>query len=40
MAPRPAFGLSGLAEEGTAETIWFFAGNRVVGVEGSLGAGR
>lgn len=38
MAPRPAFGVSGLAEEGTAETIWFFAGNRVVGVEGSLGA--
>jgi len=38
MAPRPAFGVSGLAEEGTAETIWFFAGNRVVGVESSLGA--
>lgn len=37
MAPRPAFGVSGLAEEGTAETILFFAGNRVVGVEGSLG---
>ena len=35
MAPRPAFGLSGLAEEGTAETIEFFSGNRVVGVEGS-----
>ena len=34
MAPRPAFGLSGLAEEGTAETIEFFSGNRVVGVEG------
>jgi phenylacetaldehyde dehydrogenase len=38
MAPRPAFGISGIAEEGTAETILFFAGNRVVGVEGSLGA--
>jgi len=38
MAPRPAFGVSGLAEEGTAETIWFFAGNRVLGVENSLGA--
>jgi len=36
MAPRPAFGLSGLAEEGTAETIEFFSGNRVVGVEGSM----
>ena len=34
MAPRPAFGLSGLAEEGTVETIEFFSGNRVVGIEG------
>jgi acyl-CoA reductase-like NAD-dependent aldehyde dehydrogenase len=34
MAPRPAWGLSGFAEEGTVETITFFAGNRVVGVEG------
>lgn len=40
MAPRPAFGVSGLAEEGTAETICFFAGNRVVGVENSLGVRR
>jgi phenylacetaldehyde dehydrogenase len=39
MAPRPAFGVSGLAEEGTVETITFFGGNRVVGVEGALGAG-
>lgn len=39
MAPRSAFGLSGLHDEGTAETIEFFAGHRVVGVEGSLGAG-
>jgi phenylacetaldehyde dehydrogenase len=38
MAPRPAFGLSGMHDEGTAETIEFFAGHRVVGVEGSLGA--
>lgn len=37
MAPRPAFGISGLAEEGTVETIVFFGGNRVVGVEDSLG---
>lgn len=37
MAPRPAFGISGLAEEGTVETIAFFGGNRVVGVEDSLG---
>lgn len=38
MAPRPAWGLSGLVDEGTTETIRFFGGNRVVGVEGSLGA--
>jgi acyl-CoA reductase-like NAD-dependent aldehyde dehydrogenase len=36
MAPRPAFGISGLHDEGTAETIHFFGGNRVVGVENSL----
>ena len=36
MAPRPAWGLSGLGTEGTAETITFFTGERVVGVEGSL----
>lgn len=36
MAPRPAFGLSGLGVEGTVETITFFAGQQVVGVEGSL----
>lgn len=34
MAPRPAWGLSGFAEEGTLETIRFFCGTRVVGVEG------
>lgn len=38
MAPRPAWGISGLHDEGTVETIHFFGGNRVVGVEGSLGA--
>jgi acyl-CoA reductase-like NAD-dependent aldehyde dehydrogenase len=36
MAPRPARGISGLYDEGTVETIHFFAGNRVVGVENSL----
>ena len=39
MAPRPARGISGLYDEGTIETIHFFAGNRVVGVENSLGKG-
>ena len=39
MAPRPAWGISGLHDEGTVETIEFFGGNRVVGVEGSLGGG-
>ena len=34
MAPRPAWGWSGFAEEGTIESIDFFAGTRVVGVEG------
>ncbi len=34
MAPRPAWGISGLADEGTVETIEFFCGTRVVGVEG------
>jgi phenylacetaldehyde dehydrogenase len=36
MAPRPAWGLSGLSEEGTAETFRFFCGTRVIGVEGPL----
>jgi phenylacetaldehyde dehydrogenase len=36
MAPRPAWGLSGLGAEGTLETITFFTGEHVVGVEGSL----
>ncbi len=33
MTPRPAWGMSGLGEEGTAETLLFFTGARVVGVE-------
>jgi phenylacetaldehyde dehydrogenase len=36
MAPRPAWGLSGLSEEGTVETFRFFCGARVIGVEGPL----
>jgi len=31
--PRPAWGLSGFSEEGTAETLRFFTNPRVVGVE-------
>ncbi|MGW4368898.1 aldehyde dehydrogenase family protein [Nocardia takedensis] len=34
MTPRPAWGLSGIGEEGTTETLRFFTGARVVGVEG------
>ena len=34
MTPRPAWGLSGLGEEGTVETIRIFTGALVVGVEG------
>lgn len=36
MTPRPAWGLSGLGEEGTLETIRVFTGARVVGVEGGF----
>ncbi|MET7399291.1 aldehyde dehydrogenase [Dactylosporangium sp. NPDC005572] len=32
--PRPAWGVSGLGEEGTAETLRFFTNPRVTGVEG------
>jgi acyl-CoA reductase-like NAD-dependent aldehyde dehydrogenase len=32
-APRPAWGWSGFAEEGTIETFRFFYGTRVVGIE-------
>ncbi|SEG54784.1 phenylacetaldehyde dehydrogenase [Thermomonospora echinospora] len=35
-APRPAWGASGLGEEGTAETLRFFTNPRVVGVEGGF----
>ena len=31
-APRPAWGLSGLGDEGTLETYEFFRGTRVTGV--------
>jgi acyl-CoA reductase-like NAD-dependent aldehyde dehydrogenase len=34
MAPRSAWGLSGMNDEGTAETFRFFCGTQVVGVEG------
>ena len=33
-APRPAWGLSGLGDEGTRETFEFFRGTRVIGVAG------
>ncbi|MCP5101195.1 MAG: aldehyde dehydrogenase [Chloroflexi bacterium] len=36
MTPRPAWGLSGMNDEGTAETFRFFCNTRVVGVEGPL----
>ena len=36
MTPRPAWGLSGMNEEGTAETFQFFCNTKVVGVEGPL----
>jgi phenylacetaldehyde dehydrogenase len=32
-APRPAWGHSGFAEEGTIETYRFFCGTRVIGIE-------
>ncbi len=35
MAPRGAWGLSGLHDEGTMETFRFFCGTQVVGVEGN-----
>ena len=36
MTPRPAWGWSGMGEEGTVETIRVFTGARVVGVEGGF----
>lgn len=35
MTPRPAWGWSGMGEEGTLETIRIFTGARVVGIEGA-----
>ncbi|MEU4317843.1 aldehyde dehydrogenase family protein [Nocardia fluminea] len=40
MTPRPAWGWSGLGEEGTAETLRFFTGARVLGVEGRFALHR
>ena len=34
MAPRPAWGLSGLGDEGTRETFEFFRGSRLIGAAG------
>jgi phenylacetaldehyde dehydrogenase len=36
-APRPAWGLSGLGDEGTRETMEFFRGHRLIGVAGLPG---
>jgi acyl-CoA reductase-like NAD-dependent aldehyde dehydrogenase len=40
MTPRPAWGLSGMGEEGTVETIRTFTGAQVVGVEGAFALHR
>ncbi|WP_206422684.1 aldehyde dehydrogenase family protein [Nocardioides pantholopis] len=40
MTPRPAWGWSGMGEEGTVETIRIFTGARVVGVEGGFALHR
>lgn len=37
-APRAAWGLSGLGDEGTVETFEFYRGTRVIGVAGRTGA--
>lgn len=37
-APRPAWGLSGLGDEGTVETFEFFRGSRVIGVAARPGS--
>lgn len=34
--PRPAWGLSGLVDEGTDETLLHFTGSRVTGVEAAF----
>lgn len=36
MAPRPAWGLSGLGDEGVVETFEFFRGTRIIGVAGTM----
>jgi len=36
-APRPAWGLSGLGDEGTLETLRFFTGHRVIGMARQIG---
>jgi len=38
--PRPAWGLSGLGDEGTDETLLFFTGTQVVGVENGFALHR
>ena len=40
MTPRPAWGLSGMGEEGTVETIRIFTGAQVVGLEGAFALHR
>ncbi|MBB3047986.1 phenylacetaldehyde dehydrogenase [Litorivivens lipolytica] len=40
MAPRPAWGLSGLGDEGVVETFEFFRGTRIIGVAGKPGNGE
>lgn len=37
LAPRPAWGLSGLGDEGVRETFEFFRGTRIIGVAGRPG---
>jgi acyl-CoA reductase-like NAD-dependent aldehyde dehydrogenase len=39
LAPRPAWGLSGLGDEGSRETFEFFRGSRLIGVAARPGAG-
>lgn len=40
MTPRPAWGLSGMGEEGTVETIRVYTGAQVVGLEGAFALHR
>jgi phenylacetaldehyde dehydrogenase len=39
LAPRAAWGLSGMGIEGTVETFQFFCGTQVVGIEGPMNFG-